>query len=291
MNFIYNDWIFIPLVAICIFVVCYIWLDRWVKWFIKKHQVQTEALSRLLDAMFADIDKKRITLFTYLLSFGMGSVFFFLLWPNVLMGAVFGIAIGTALWNAPLMVVRSIHQTRCNKFVEQMVDGLTIMANGVKSGLSVTQSMERVVENLGNPISQEFALALSQIRIGRSVEEALVALSERIAKPDVLMFVTGVNILKETGGNLGETFTTIVTTIRERQKVEKKIEAMTTQGMMQGLIITLVPFLIMIILLMIDPKFVSPMFNSGLGLFLLFVMLCLQIIGGLMIKKVVTIKV
>jgi tight adherence protein B len=241
--------------------------------------------------MFAEVDKKRITLFTYLLSFGMGFVFFFLLWPQVLMGTVFGIATGIALWNVPLMVIRSVHQSRCSRFVEQMVDGLTIMANGVKSGLSVTQSMERVVENLGNPISQEFALVLSQIRIGRSVEEALVALNERIARPDVLMFVTGVNILKETGGNLGETFATIVTTIRERQKVEKKIEAMTTQGMMQGLIITLVPFLIMIVLLMIDPKFVSPMFSSGLGLFFLFVMLCLQIIGGLMIKKIVTIKV
>lgn len=291
MNIIYNDWVFIPLVGGCVFLFVYFRLDRWIFWFVKKHQAQTEEISKLLDAMFADIDKKRITLFTYLLSFGMGMVFFFLLWPQILMGAVFGLAVGIGLWQAPLFVIRYVHQSRCNRFVEQMVDGLTIMANGVKSGLSVTQSMERVVENLGNPISQEFALVLSQIRIGRSVEEALVELSQRIPRPDVLMFVTGVNILKETGGNLGETFATIVTTIRERQKVEKKIDAMTTQGMMQGLIITLVPFLIMIILLMIDPKFVTPMFNSGLGLFFLFVMLCLQIIGGLMIKKIVTIKV
>jgi tight adherence protein B len=291
MSFIYKDWIFIPLIGVCVFLFVYFRLDKWIFWFVKKHESQTDEISRLLDAMFADIDKKRITLFTYLLSFGMGTVFFFLLWPQILMGAIFGLVIGIGLWQAPLFVVRYVHQSRCGRFVEQMVDGLTIMANGVKSGLSVTQSMERVVENLGNPISQEFSLVLSQIRIGRSVEEALVELSQRIPRPDVLMFVTGVNILKETGGNLGETFATIVTTIRERQKVEKKIDAMTTQGMMQGLIITLVPFLIMIILLMLDPKFVKPMFNSALGLFFLFVMLCLQIIGGFMIKKIVTIKV
>ena len=83
-----------------------------------------------------------------------------------------------------------------------MVDGMTIMANGISSGLSVPQSMERVVDNLGTPISQEFGLVLSQIRLGKSVEEALLDLGERIPRPDVQMFVTAVNILKETGGNL-----------------------------------------------------------------------------------------
>lgn len=291
MSLLFKDWIFIPLVGICISIVTYIWIDRWIVWFDKKSLKQREEISKLLDAMFMDVDKKRINLFTYLLTFGLGFVVFMLLWPNIFIGFIFAVAIGFGVWNVPILVIRSIHESRCTKFVDQMVDGLTIMANGVKSGLSVTQSMERVVENLGNPISQEFSLVLSQIRIGRSVEEALVELSHRISRPDVLMFVTGVNILKETGGNLAETFSTIVTTIRERQKIEKKIQAMTTQGMMQGLIITLVPFLLLIILLLLDPKFVTPMFTTPLGLVLLFVMLGLQIIGGLFIRKIVTIKV
>jgi tight adherence protein B len=151
--------------------------------------------------------------------------------------------------------------------------------------------MERVVENLGNPISQEFALVLSQIRLGRSVEEALIELGERIPRPDVQMFVTAINILKETGGNLAETFATITTVIRERQKVEKKIQALTAQGLMQGLIITLVPLALLIIFFIIDPGFVMPMFTTGLGLFFLTIMIGLQIIGGLMIRKIVNIKV
>jgi tight adherence protein B len=172
-----------------------------------------------------------------------------------------------------------------------MVDGLTIMANGIKSGLSVSQSMERVVDNLMPPISQEFGLVLSQVRLGQSLEEALNDLGERIPRPDVQMFVTSVNILKETGGNLAETFSTIVTVVRERQKVEKKIQAMTAQGLMQGMIVTMVPLVLLVVFLFVDPNYVKPMFTSTMGLILLMVMVGLQIIGGLVIRKIVKIDV
>ena len=133
-----------------------------------------------------------------------------------------------------------------HQLTDQMVDGMTIMANGIKAGQSLTQSMERVTENMSGPLSQEFGLVLNKIRLGMSVEEALNEFGERIPRQDVQMFVTSVNILKETGGNLAETFQTIVTTVRERQKVEKKIEALTAQGTMQAVIITLVPFLLLV---------------------------------------------
>jgi tight adherence protein B len=191
----------------------------------------------------------------------------------------------------PKLFIKTLFEKRCSKFVTQMVDGLTIMSNGVRSGLSVVQSMERVVENLPNPISQEFALVLSQIRIGRSVEEALIDLGDRIQKPDVQMFVTAINILKETGGNLGETFTTISFTIRERQKVEKKIEALTDQGVVQGMIITLVPFLMIVLFLAVDPSYIKPMFTTTMGIVFLGMMLLLQIIGGIAIRRIVKIKV
>lgn len=105
------------------------------------------------------------------------------------------------------------------------------------------------------------------------------------------MFVTAINILKETGGNMAETFETIVYVIRERQKIEKKIQAMTAQGIFQGVIITMVPFVLVGVFFLIDPDFIAPMFNTTLGLVLCFVMLALQIIGGVFIKKIVTIKV
>ena len=83
--------------------------------------------------------------------------------------------------------------------------------------------MKLVVDNMPNPISQEFELMLSQNALGVNLEEVLNDLAKRIPYPDVQMFVTSVNILKETGGNLAETFDTIVRTIRERIKVENNL--------------------------------------------------------------------
>jgi tight adherence protein B len=166
-----------------------------------------------------------------------------------------------------------------------------LMANGVKAGLSVQQCMERIQENLANPISQEFGLVLSQMRLGRGMSEALNDLGMRIPKPDVQMYVTSVNILSETGGNMAETFQTITFTIRERQKIEKKIDALTAQGVTQGVIITLIPFGLLAVFAIVDPAYVRPLFTTTLGFIALFMMLALQTIGGIMIKKIVKIQV
>jgi tight adherence protein B len=172
-----------------------------------------------------------------------------------------------------------------------MVDALTIMANGVKSGANPAQSMQRVVEIMANPISAEFSQVLTQTQFGQSFEEALNDLAVRIPRPDVQMFVVAINILKETGGNMSETFETIVTTIRERQKLEKKIAAMTAQGIMQGAIVTCIPFILLAVFYFLDPGHIEPMFSTTPGLLMLMGMVVLQIIGGVMIKKIVTIKV
>lgn len=189
------------------------------------------------------------------------------------------------------MVVEMMWNRRCNLFVDQMVDGMTMMANGVKAGLSVQQCMERIKDNLPNPISQEFGLVLSQIRVGRSLQESLTELAVRIPRQDVQMFVTAVNILQETGGNMAETFQTIVFVVRERQKVEKKIEALTAQGMAQGTIIIMVPFVLLIMFWAMDPNYISPLFTTTLGVIALLIMLVLQIIGGITMRKIIKIKV
>jgi tight adherence protein B len=291
MNLFSHEWIIIPLFSFCIFLIVYMWSDRIFNYFQKRSTGQREEILRMLDLMFVEFDQRKVTILLTLLSLGLGTVFFLLLLPNVIAGFVVGAMVTVAGWTIPTALVRVLFDRRCTLFVDQMVDGLTIMANGIKSGLSVPQAMERVVDNLPHPISQEFALVLSQIRLGRSVEEALIEMGERIPKPDVQMFVTAINILKETGGNLAETFATIVLTIRERQKVEKKIQAMTAQGLMQGIIITLVPIALIMIFLVVNPSFITPMFTTALGLVLLVFMFLLQIIGGVTIRKIVKINV
>ncbi|MEN0058712.1 MAG: type II secretion system F family protein [Bdellovibrio sp.] len=291
MRFLYNEWIMIPLVGICVFVVVLLWADKSIAWLHKRSLGQKDEVLKLLRLMGNEVNEKQVTVIILLMSFGLGALTFLALWPNIIFGAILGVALTVAGWQLPLLLVKTVYEQRCNRFVDQMVDGLTIMANGIKAGSNPQESMKRVVEIMGNPMAQEFSQVLYQMQVGDSFENALNDLGNRIPRPDVQMFVTSINILKETGGNLAETFQTIVMVVRERQKVEKKIQALTAQGLMQGIIVTLIPFILMVVFFVVDPAFIKPMFSTTLGLVLLFAMLGLQIIGGVVIKKLVTIKV
>jgi len=286
-----NEAIFIPLFGITVFIFAYFTSDRLVSYFQKKSLGSREEVLELMDKMFIDADRKKVTRAMLAGSFGLGALIFLAVWPHVLLGIIFGGVVTYLGWMAPKLIVHQLWERRCNALVNQMVDGMTIMANGIKAGQSLTQSMERVVENIKGPLSQEFGLILNKIRLGMSVEEALNEFGDRIPRQDVQMFVTAVNILKETGGNLAETFQTIVETVRERQKVEKKIEALTAQGTMQAIIISLVPIALLSIFLVIDPNFVMPLFTRPLGWVCLVLVLTLQVIGLAVMKKIVTIKV
>lgn len=286
-----SDWGAIVSIAGLVFFFVYFTADRILLWLHKRSLGQREEVLMYMERMFVETDRRKVTLAMISTSFGLGILLFTLCWPHIWVGLIFGLALTIGMWSVPKIFVKMLWEKRCSAFVDQMVDGMVLMANGIKAGLSVQQCMERVVENLSNPISQEFGLVLSQMRIGRSMGEALNELGTRIPRADVQMFVTAVNILQETGGNMAETFQTITYTVRERQKIEKKIEAMTAQGITQGVIISMVPFFLMGMFYLLDPNYVMPLFSTALGLVALLVMISLQVIGGLMIRKIVTIKV
>ncbi|MBY0314106.1 MAG: type II secretion system F family protein [Bdellovibrionales bacterium] len=280
-----------PAIFAIVFVVAYLKADVLIQWFYNKSIGQKDEIVKYMKLMFVEVDERKLTIALLLGSVGLGAALFVLLWPNIILGAIFGGIFMMMGWTVPKFIFKELYERRCNKFVDQMVDGTTILANGVKSGLSLNQAMNRVVKNLTNPISQEFQKVLDQNSLGQKLEEGLDDLAVRIPRPDVQMFVTAVNILNSTGGNMSETFQTINYTIRERQKVEKKIEALTAQGMMQGIIISLVPFVLLIMFYMFDPNYVKPLFTTTVGWIFVIVVLGLQVIGGLLIRKIVNIKV
>lgn len=291
MSLLGNEFIFTILMGAVVFTAAYLFSDRILAFLHEKSLGSRQYVLDKLELMFVETNETKVTWAMLLMSFGMGTVVFIALFPSIIWGSILGSLVTYAGWQVPKFIVDYLFEKRCSKLVDQMVDGLTIMSNGVKSGLSITQSMERVAQNMPAPIRQEFSLILSEIKLSLSVEEALSNFGNRCPAPDVQMFVTSINILKETGGNLGETFTVMTETIRERQKINKKIEALTAQGVMQGIIITCVPFAILAIFLFIDPGFVKPLFNTTIGIILLMIMFSLQVIGGFMIRKIVKIKV
>lgn len=194
-------------------------------------------------------------------------------------------------YNLPRAVVQWMWQRRIDQFEDQLLDALAFMSNGLKSGLSLLQSMDMVREELPNPISQEFALTLNQQRLGVPLEDALLGLEKRVGTEDVQIIVTSINILRQSGGNLAETFDTVANTIRERKKVSGKVKSLTAQGVAQGVIIVCMPFVLTFALWSIDPVLISRLWTTALGWVMLFMMLTLQVIGGTMIRKIVKVEV
>ncbi len=219
---------------------------------------------------------------------GLGYLALRLTITSILVFAPFGIPFGFRL---PRKLVQMMWNRRVNKFEDQLLDALAFMSNGLRSGLSLIQTMEMVVEELGNPISEEFGLVLSEQRVGVPFEEALLNLEHRVGTEDAQILVTSINILRQSGGNLSETFQTISYTIRERKKVKGKIATLTAQGVAQAVIITLMPFCLAFVLWSFDHELVARMWSTWLGWVLIILMLTLQAIGALIMRKIVMIRV
>jgi len=195
-------------------------------------------------------------------------------------------------WHLPLVYLEKwVRPRRIKYFSDQMIDGLTLMGNAMKSGMNLSQAFKICVDELSGPISQEFGMILDKNRIGQTIEQGLETLAKRLPSEDIVMFSTSVNILKETGGNMTETFSTITKTIRERIKLQGKIEALTAQGMTSAVVVSILPWALAMVLYFIDPVMMTPLFVHPAGWAILFCVLGLEVMGYVVIKKIVTIRV
>jgi len=171
------------------------------------------------------------------------------------------------------------------------VDALNLLANGIRAGLTMPQAIGMVVDELPPPISQEFNLVLQQAKIGVPLDEALENLKKRLYTEDNEMFVTSVSILRETGGNLAEVFDTITVVIRERVRLQLKIDTYTASGKTQAYIIGAMPFLMIAMFGSGDPEYFPLLFGTILGVIALLVICGMVALGMWVILKIVDIKV
>lgn len=277
--------------GVAVFILAYHYSKRFLDWMRFQSLGTRDYIVEKLSIMFIDVPPSKILMGLFGASFGLGTLVFLAFLPKLFPGIPLAILTAIAGWKAPKPFVDWMFEKRKKKFVLQMVDALSLMSNGMKSGLSVVQSMALVTQEMANPIQQEFNLVLSQNKLGVSLEEAFVSLSKRVVTEDVDMFVTSIIILKETGGNLAETFDTIVNTIRERIKVENKISALTAQGYYQGVFVMMIPPILGTVLYQSDPDFMKPLFTTTIGWIILMGIGFLEFIGFFVIKKIIQIDV
>lgn len=261
---------------------------------IEKQTIGTRTyIMEKLELLFISIPPEKVTNGLLGLAFGLGTLLFILfalagLWIVAFIAFVLGVFFG---FKIPKPIIDAMIARRIKQYSGQMVDGLTLLSNGIRAGLSVPQAIGMVVREMPKPISEEFNMILQQNRIGVTLEECFENLAKRVPTEDNDMFVASINILRETGGNLAETFDTIVSVIRERVRLQQKIDTYTAQGMFQGMTIFSMPFAIGGICAMSDPEAVKPLFTTPLGIIMTIVALGLDIAGGIVILKIVKIKI
>jgi len=191
----------------------------------------------------------------------------------------------------PMILVKYYRRRRIKKFNVQLVDALQAMANAFKAGLTFPQAIEHVAREGMPPLSQEFSLFVKEVKLGVPLEEALVNMAKRVGSDDLELVVVSTNIARQLGGNMAEMFETISSTIRERFRLEGKIDALTSQGKMQGWIVASMPLLLGLVLNQMRPDLMGPMLDHMFGYCLVAVVAVMETLGIFIIRRIVNIDV
>lgn len=191
----------------------------------------------------------------------------------------------------PKRFVLWLNNRRIRKFGDQLVDGLMMVSNCLKSGFSLPQALEMLSSESQPPLSEEFSLVLREYRLGRPLERALSNLLRRVPSQDLDIAVTSILIVREVGGNLATIFDTISETIRERNAIQSKIRALTSQGKLQGIVVGMMPIFLGVAIYFVNPELMKPMLTTYGGVFMLFLIAILETCGALLIRKIVDINI
>ncbi len=280
-------------IFLMIFFICYrnsVSLFQWVE---DRTYGTRDYILNKLELLHIEVEPNRITFMLLFLSFGMSVILFcaFALMGSIKFGIFIAIVFSILGWQFPKPFVDFLVNKRINLYENQMVDGLNLLSNGLRAGMSLPQSIGLVVDELPAPISQEFNLILQQTKIGVPLEEAMNNMSERIPTQDNEMFVVSVGILRETGGNLAEVFDTIIDVIRDRIKIKQKIATYTAQGKFQAFFMGFMPFGMLMMNYSQDPKLMTETLTHPVGIILVAIACILDFIGLFIILKIVNIKV
>ncbi len=191
----------------------------------------------------------------------------------------------------PPAIYKRMRAQRLRRFEQQLPDALTMISGSMRAGASLSVALESLVREQPPPISQEFELFLREQRLGADFEESLSHMEERIPLPDFQMFITALRINREVGGNLAETMESLADTLRRKAMMEGKIKGLTAQGKLQGIVMTGLPIVLVVLLNFIEHEAVSKLWTTPIGWMVSGAALVWITIGYFMINKVTSIDV
>ena len=191
----------------------------------------------------------------------------------------------------PFILVNMKIARRMKAFNSQLGDALILIANSLRTGYSFMQASDMVAQEMRPPISSEFSRAVKEMNLGVTIEDALANLGKRINSEDLDLVLTAVLIQRQVGGNLSEVLDNIARTIRERVRIRGEIRTLTAQGRISGIIVSLLPVVLGLVIYLLNPEYVKLLFVHPVGKIMLGVAGLGQVIGIIVIRRIVDIEV
>lgn len=198
---------------------------------------------------------------------------------------------GLVMFAVPWVWLLNKRRLRLKAFAAQLPDALELVARALRAGHSLAAGMHVVAEEMPSPIADEFGRVYDEQNLGIPIEDALRSVCDRVPNLDLRFFVTSVLIQRQTGGDLAEILDKIGYVIRERFRILGQVKALTAEGRLSGVILIALPFGLFLIMLHIKPDYVEKLWTHPIGIKMGVFALIAQLIGALVIKKIVNIKV
>ena len=180
---------------------------------------------------------------------------------------------------------------RKEAFERQLADCLTLVSNSLRAGFSFLQTMEIISREMQPPMSTEFANVMRNTSLGRTMEDALQEMDQRAGNEDFSLVITAVLIQQQVGGNLATILDTIRETISERIRLRREVGTLTAQGKFSGLVLTCIPVALGLFFAVTSPEYLKPLLTTSIGKMAIGVAMVMEIIGYLIISRIVDIKI
>jgi tight adherence protein B len=256
----------------------------------------TSALGNFLGRMPAIADyleqadiKLRPSQFAFicLAFFGGGILACFVTPVPILLGPI----LGALFVGLPIGWVILKRKRRLAKFGQQMPEALELLGRSLRAGHSLNAVFGLVGSEMEAPLATEFARAFEEQNFGIPLDEAIEDMADRVPNMDLRFFATAVVLQRQTGGDLSEILDKIGHLIRERLMILGQIQALTGEGRMSGAVLLAMPPVLFLVMLKLNYEYVMMLFTDEIGRYLLCIALGTQVVGALVIKKIIDIKV
>lgn len=249
-------------------------------------RVKVRQATKVLDDIFVEVKPKWLKT-----AYGLGPLLAglaaFILFESVFLACV-GAVLGIVL---PDIWMRQTQARRKRRFEAQLLDALFILSSSLRAGLSLTQAIEVLEAEMPPPASQEFGLVVKAVRLGRTFDEALQSLNQRMPSDAMNLMTTAILVARETGGDVTNVINQLILTIRERKKLTDKVQTLTLQGRLQAYIMSILPVGFAMFVRGFNPRYFDILLQDAVGVMLLATAVGLWLVGMLLLIKLSRVEV